>query len=120
MSELRALWKRIVSGIPGVGRLRHKWFYFRHNVRDVYDSYITRSIAPVMTPLGFKFGGSTSQHHRAMQQGTFEAGEVRLLTKLLPAANVFIDVGANAGYFTCLARAAGRPGANARSCTACR
>jgi FkbM family methyltransferase len=76
----------------------------RHNCRDVYDSYLSRPVPAVRTPLGFLFSGSSSQHHRAMQAGTFEPDEVRVLTALLRDASLFIDVGANAGYFTCLAR----------------
>jgi FkbM family methyltransferase len=86
------------------GILYREWFHLKHNVRDFYDSYLSRPIAPVATPLGFKLGGLTSQHHRAMQKGTFEPDEVALLTRLLRDSDLFVDVGANVGYFTCLAR----------------
>lgn len=92
-----------------VDRARRSWFYVRHNVRDVYDSYLSRGSAPVDTPLGFRFGGLTSQHHRAMQSGRFEAGEVALLGRLFRSHDRFVDVGANVGYFTCLARSRGLP-----------
>ena len=51
------------------------------------------------TPLGFKFSG-----HREMQKGTFEPQEVALIKQHLGTASVFVDVGANLGYFACLAR----------------
>ena len=84
--------------------LRRKLFYFRHNVRDVYDSYVTRRVEPVITPLGFKLGGLTSQHYRAMQEGTFEPDEVSLMSRILPKVDACVDVGANIGFFPCLAR----------------
>jgi FkbM family methyltransferase len=108
-----AVLREIAYRIPVVRRVgssaRKRWFFFRHGVRDIYDSYFARDLTPVRTPLGFLFGGSASQHHRAMQAGTFEPAEVELLTRLLPRSNVFVDVGANAGYFTCLARELGVP-----------
>lgn len=81
----------------------------RSNVRDVRDMYISRRLVPVDTPLGFKFGGLASTFHAEMQRGTFEANEVRLLRALFSHVDLFVDVGANVGYFTCLARHAGLP-----------
>lgn len=81
----------------------------RSNVRDVHDMYLSRGIAPVETPLGFKFGGLASSHHVEMQRGTFEVNEVRLLRALFEHVDLFVDVGANVGYFTCVARHAGLP-----------
>jgi FkbM family methyltransferase len=84
------------------------WSYTKYNLRDVYDSYLSRSLPPVQTPLGFKLSGSSSQHHVAMQAGKFEAHEVALLQRLLTDADALIDVGANVGYFTCIARQMGK------------
>ncbi|MFH1118148.1 MAG: FkbM family methyltransferase [Pseudomonadota bacterium] len=53
----------------------------------------------VETPLGFRLAGSPR-----MQAGTFEPDEVALITAELTKADVFVDVGANVGFFTCLAR----------------
>lgn len=57
----------------------------------------------VRTPLGFSFAG-----HPLMEAGTFEPDEVRTLQHLLPACEVFINVGANIGYYCCLALRHGR------------
>jgi FkbM family methyltransferase len=43
-----------------------------------------------------------------MQDGSFEPQEVAFLRARLPQADVFVDIGANAGYFTCLARRHGK------------
>jgi FkbM family methyltransferase len=71
---------------------------YRH-YRDM--EHFTRS--PVQTPFGFKFIG-----HPAMEAGTFEPDEVRVVKALLSNADVFINVGANVGYYCCFALQAGR------------
>lgn len=71
---------------------------YRH-YRDM--EHFNRS--PVQTPFGFKFIG-----HPAMEAGTFEPNEVRIVKQLLLDAEVFINVGANVGYYCCFALQAGR------------
>jgi FkbM family methyltransferase len=56
------------------------------------------------TPFGFKLSGPA-----AMQEGTFEPDETRCaLNYLKEKAEVFVDIGANVGYFTCIARSMDR------------
>jgi len=55
-----------------------------------------------LTPFGFRFFGP-----RAMQTGAFEADETRLLRALLAGADLFVNVGANYGYYICMARQMG-------------
>lgn len=57
----------------------------------------------VDTPLGFRFAGPAH-----MQDGSFEPEEVAFLRERLPGADVFVDIGANAGYFSCIARHHGK------------
>lgn len=54
------------------------------------------------TPLGFRFRG-----HAAMEDGSFEPRETALIGELATAGSVFVDVGANFGYYVCLARRGG-------------
>ena len=56
-----------------------------------------------MTPLGFRFGGNP-----AMESGTFEPAETALVRRLLMRSDVVINVGANIGYYCCLAISAGK------------
>jgi len=56
----------------------------------------------VETPLGFRFAGPAH-----MQDGSFEPEEQAFLRARLARIDVFVDVGANAGYFTCIARHGG-------------
>jgi FkbM family methyltransferase len=53
---------------------------------------------PVETPLGFKFAGSA-----VMARGEFEPDEAALVSRILPEVDLFINVGANVGYYCCLA-----------------
>src|SRR4051794_39948755 len=54
---------------------------------------------PVPTPPGFHLVGN-----RSMETGQFEPQETRLVESILAAADVVVDVGANIGYYVCLAR----------------
>ena len=51
------------------------------------------------TPYGFVMAG-----HKAMQDGSYEIDETRNIIACLKDAEVFIDIGANVGYYTCIAR----------------
>ena len=53
----------------------------------------------VITPFGFKFFGPNT-----MQNGSFEATETKILIKLFSQADIFVNVGANFGYYICMAR----------------
>jgi FkbM family methyltransferase len=79
--------KPLVDGYPRVGRL----------YRDMRELRWARR-QPVDTPLGFKLAGSP-----VMEQGTFEPEETALFTSLLPKVDLFVNVGANVGYYCCIA-----------------
>ncbi|GAB3678654.1 FkbM family methyltransferase [Salinisphaera aquimarina] len=53
--------------------------------------------------MGFKLAG-----HDAMGSGDFEPTETRLVKQILPKVDVFVNVGANIGYYCCLALQAER------------
>jgi FkbM family methyltransferase len=56
----------------------------------------------VDTPQGFRFAGPAT-----MREGSFEPEEQAFLSDRLKDADVFVDIGANVGYFTCIARLSG-------------
>jgi FkbM family methyltransferase len=62
----------------------------------------------VITPQGFSFVGSSSGH-AAMADGTWEAAESALFLELAADADLVINVGANVGYYCCLALQQGKP-----------
>jgi FkbM family methyltransferase len=55
---------------------------------------------PQETPMGFKLVGNES-----MQEGTFEPEETQIVKQLLSHVDVVINVGANIGYYCCIALA---------------
>jgi FkbM family methyltransferase len=71
--------------------------------RDARDRRTFARQVPQPTAYGVKLMG-----HAGMEAGTFEREETDLARRLLQDADVFVDVGANVGLYTCLARAARR------------
>jgi FkbM family methyltransferase len=55
------------------------------------------------TPWGFRMAG-----HAQMQTGGFEPEEVALMGSLLKEHDALVDIGANVGLYTCLARSLGK------------
>lgn len=80
----------------------------RFELKDICDSYLTSATKPQMTPYGFQICGSQSMHHIAMQRGEFEPEETELFIQQYEQADVVVDVGANIGFYTCLARSYGK------------
>ena len=66
--------------------------------RMVRDEWKSRHCQFAKTPRGYYFAGRPD-----MQAGNFEPYEGTLIQRQLVSADVFIDVGANIGYYTCLA-----------------
>lgn len=58
---------------------------------------------PLLTPFGFKFAGNQS-----MITGSFERDEIAAFLKYIPRASACIDIGANIGFYTCLAASQGK------------
>lgn len=77
-------------------------------LRDIRDLYFSKPGEAVDTPYGFKLRGSRSVYHLGMQRGTFEEEETALIRQHLSQSDIFIDVGANIGFYTCLARSLGK------------
>ncbi|MEJ7590190.1 MAG: FkbM family methyltransferase [Planctomycetaceae bacterium] len=58
---------------------------------------------PATHPAGFQLLGSA-----AMQNGTFEPDETKQISDLLQSCDILVNVGANIGYYVCIARALGK------------
>lgn len=71
--------------------------------RHLRDSAQFQRQQPVPTPFGLRLMG-----HPQMVTGAFEPQERAVLERLLHDSDVFVDVGANVGLYTCLARSAGK------------
>ena len=59
---------------------------------------------PKPTPLGFRLAGDAR-----MESGSYEKMEVGIVEKCLANVDVFINIGANIGYYCCLALARNKP-----------
>lgn len=70
--------------------------------RTLRDAWFFQRQRAELTPYGFRLMGN-----RAMQTGAFEQEETALIEKMLVDVDVFVDVGANIGFYTCLARSKG-------------
>jgi FkbM family methyltransferase len=72
------------------------------NVRTLLFQNSFANRAPVLTPFGFYFIGMPS-----MENGSYEQQEVRIAQQFIGQTDIFINVGANYGYYCCLALQAG-------------
>ena len=69
----------------------HFYYYLLREYSSSFDK-------PSKTPFGFYFAGNKS-----MAQGDFEKEETQFVMNILEDYDVFVNIGANIGYYTCLA-----------------
>jgi FkbM family methyltransferase len=108
LNQLKSYFKRFpyaVSAYETVVKLINN---ARNEIRDIRDSYVRNSRKSIDTPYGFRLKGSNSSHHRDMQSGIFEKEETALMRQHISQSDIFIDVGANIGFYSCLARSLGK------------
>lgn len=77
--------KKIIESFPKLSR-------FYRNIRDLLD----KNQPSILTPWGFTIAG-----HADMASGNFEPNETKLFRELLKEVDLFINVGANIGYYCC-------------------
>jgi FkbM family methyltransferase len=80
----------------------------KHIWSDWFNTCISKKNIQFDTPFGFKLVARNYIANRMMMNGTFETEEVELIKKNLADADVFVDVGANIGLYTCIARSLGK------------
>lgn len=72
------------------------------NLTAAYYFYLSKvrysKVQNLETKLGFSFMGMKS-----MQEGTFEPEETEIILNALTDSDLFVDIGANSGYFSCIA-----------------
>jgi FkbM family methyltransferase len=107
LSAVKNELKKITPLLEFVRLIRRINMPVRLWLADVRSGMLSRSQKMVETPYGFKLMGTNSIHHIAMQKGTFEPEETRLFKKIFETSDIFIDVGANIGFYSCLAKQAG-------------
>lgn len=92
MRRIVRMIRSVVDRVPAMGLAYRSWRDSRSLIRE-----------PVVTPLGFRFVG-----HRDMEQGRYEQAEVETVRKYLRDAEVLVNVGANIGYYCCIAKNDGK------------
>ena len=97
--------KKRFKKYPKLNEIYDAIMWKKHIFSDLCNTYIFKSKSKVSTPYGFTLVSRNYIANRMMLQGTFETEEVEIIKSHLQTADVFIDVGANIGYYTCLARA---------------
>lgn len=85
------------------------WRWKIHLFKDWWGTKVWTKTKEVVTPLGFKLTSGFHPAYKQMRTGKFEVEETSAILKLLPKSDIFIDVGANLGYYTCLALQHGKP-----------
>jgi FkbM family methyltransferase len=79
-----------------------------HLFKDWWGTKIWKKTTEVVTPLGFKLISGFHPAYEMMRNGTFEPDETALIQRFLGKVDMFVDVGANLGYYTCLALHSGK------------
>lgn len=102
---LKDVAKRSHTLVKANARLRWKL----HVLTDWWGTKVWTKTNEVVTPLGFKLTSGLHPAYELMRNGEFEIEETVILSRLLPKIDVFIDIGANLGYYTCLALQTGKP-----------
>jgi methyltransferase, FkbM family len=72
-------------------------------LRDMWSTLVWTRTKETQVPLGFKLVTKAHPAYELMRKGTFEPEETRILSAVFETVDVFIDVGANVGYYCCLA-----------------
>lgn len=93
MINIRKILKSIAIKYPKGAAVYRSLRYGPHIIPD-----------PIMTPLGFKFSGS-----EAVKNGSYEPDETNLVKNLLPYTDMVINIGANIGYYVCIALNSKKP-----------
>lgn len=93
---------------PKIKKAYHSLHWKKHICSDWLNTYIFKKTIQYDRRFGFKMLSRNYIANRMMMNGTFETEEVELIQKNLSDADVFVDVGANIGFYTCIARSLGK------------
>ncbi len=108
---LKAL-KKFLRRYPGLFaalvRIRQSVNWQLYMFGDWRDTYLPHSRNEMLTRMGFKLVSGSYMANRQMLTGTFEPEETAIIQQHLRDAQIFVDVGANIGMYTCLARSLGK------------
>jgi FkbM family methyltransferase len=75
--------------------------------REWIHTYFWKREVHARTPYGFDLIAGSYAANRAMLTGQFEQDEVFIINEALQSSSLFVDIGANIGFYTCLALKSG-------------
>jgi FkbM family methyltransferase len=104
LQSLRNFAKRSKRLTALVGKTRWQL----HILKDWWGTRIWTRTSEVTTPLGFKLTSGFHPAYALMRTGKFEVHETAVISNVLQHVDVFVDIGANLGYYTCLALMQGK------------
>ena len=93
MSKIRKSLKALAKRYPRAAAVYRAFRYGPHIIKP-----------PEMTPMGFNFSGS-----QAVADGRYEPDETRLVQAILPEVDYVVNIGANIGYYACIALRENKP-----------
>ncbi len=96
--------KNYLKKFPKFIEIYNSILWKKHIFSDFCNTYIFKSKHEVTTSYGFTLVSRNYIANRMMLQGTFETDEAVIIKSLIKEADVFVDVGANIGCYTCLAK----------------
>lgn len=85
-----------------VSLYRKAWWIFFY-FQNYLGTKVLRRARVVATPAGYKLAIGYHLSYRLMRTGQYEVNQTSLFQRLMPLTDVFVDVGANIGYFSCIA-----------------
>jgi FkbM family methyltransferase len=95
--------KNFLRRYPSLVAAYRDFLWRRLVLADWRDNVFGDRLRSGVTPLGFHLVTRNHPANRAMLQGAFEPEETAVLMERLPHTDVFVDIGANVGYYTLLA-----------------
>jgi FkbM family methyltransferase len=105
---VKSILRRYISTHPKLEQPYTAMMWQWHIVSDWCHTHILRAKKRRTTPHGFTLISKGFIANRMMLRGIFELAELDVLKSHLQSADVFVDVGANIGYYACLARSLGK------------
>jgi FkbM family methyltransferase len=69
-------------------------------IRDFVGTKVWKKTSVALTPFGFMLASGSHPAYALMISGDFEVEETQLVVSLLDIMDVFVDVGANLGYYS--------------------
>lgn len=100
--------KQYLKRYPKIRKAYSAFQWKKHIFSDYFNTYISKKNIQFDTPYGFKMITRNYIANRMMVNGSFETEEIELLKTYLLTADVFVDVGANIGFYTCIACSLGK------------